>query len=164
MASGKSTIGKMLAEKINADFCDLDEIIASEEKKSIERIFAVKGEHYFRLVESKALKNLLSKKPAVMALGGGAFIAPQARHLLFGRATTIWIQANFNILYKRLDSTNRPLVPRKGRYSALGKLNNKRQSIYRKADLHVASHQLNAEEVADKVIKELKTSRFVLSD
>jgi shikimate kinase len=165
MASGKSTIGRMLAEKINADFYDLDGIIASEERVSIGKIFAVRGERYFRLIEPKTLKALLDNKPSVIALGGGTFIGSQARHLLFGRAITIWIQTNFNILCKRLNRVSRPLVPQKGKYSTLlDKLNQKRQNIYRKADLHVSSHQLTAEEAAHKIIKELQVSRFILSD
>ena len=74
MASGKSTIGRLLAKKLNLKFFDTDFIIEKKVKMRIFEIFQKKGEPYFRNLEKKIILNLLNKNNCVISLGGGAFI------------------------------------------------------------------------------------------
>jgi shikimate kinase len=72
MASGKSSIGKRLSKKLSLRFLDLDDYIIEQEKMSISKIFELKGEVYFRLIEHKYLKEILAKdEKIILALGGG---------------------------------------------------------------------------------------------
>jgi shikimate kinase len=72
MASGKSSIGKRLSKKLSLRFLDLDDYIIDQEKMSISKIFELKGEVYFRLIEHKYLKEILAKdEKIILALGGG---------------------------------------------------------------------------------------------
>ena len=73
MGCGKSTIGKLLAQKTGLKFTDLDDYIEKTEKMSIPEIFASKGESYFREKEAKAVKDL-SAENSVVACGGGTII------------------------------------------------------------------------------------------
>ncbi len=72
--SGKSTIGKALAEKLGKEFIDTDELIIKNEKKAISTLFAEKGEAYFRLAETEAIKEASAKSGCVIATGGGAVL------------------------------------------------------------------------------------------
>ena len=74
MASGKSTIGRLLAKKLNLKFFDTDFIIEKRAEMKIVEIFQKKGEPYFRNLEKKIILNLLNKNNCVISLGGGAFI------------------------------------------------------------------------------------------
>ena len=80
MASGKSSIGKVLSKTMNIPFLDIDKEIEFHEKRSIKSIFENSGERYFRKLESKIIiENLKEKKSTVIALGGGAFLNAAVR-------------------------------------------------------------------------------------
>ena len=75
MGSGKSTIGSILANKLNLDFIDVDYHLEKEEGISISKIFSAKGESYFRKIEEKISIKLLKLNNKVISLGGGGFIS-----------------------------------------------------------------------------------------
>lgn len=72
--SGKSTIGKQLSEKLNYTFFDTDEEIEKREKTKIKDIFSIKGEDYFRSIETLAFNELIEKKKVVISTGGGIIL------------------------------------------------------------------------------------------
>ena len=80
MGSGKSAIGKILANKLNYNFIDVDKIIVNEAKKTINEIFEEDGEKYFRDLEEKITIETLENKDAVVSLGGGAIINKKIRN------------------------------------------------------------------------------------
>ncbi len=71
MGSGKTTIGTVLAEKLDYDFVDTDHLIENDQKKSIEKIFKTQGESRFRDMEKQVLRSLDSSKKQIVATGGG---------------------------------------------------------------------------------------------
>ena len=79
MGVGKTTIGKILAKKLNYNFIDVDKLIEATEGTSINLIFKNKSENYFRKIESEITLSELKKKNSVISLGGGAFINNQIR-------------------------------------------------------------------------------------
>ena len=79
MGAGKSTIGRLVAKRLNVRFIDIDKIIEKSEKKSIKRIFDDDGEKYFREIEEKITLKIIKNKIAVIALGGGAFMNNKIR-------------------------------------------------------------------------------------
>ena len=115
MASGKSTIGRLLAEKMNLNFIDLDVYIEEKEQLSVEDIFKIKGEIYFRKQEHYYLKELLaSKSNFVLALGGGTPCYANNMELIKKSSNThsIYIQLKVVSLVERLlqEKSTRPLV------------------------------------------------------
>ncbi len=113
MASGKSTISKKLADKLEVDFIDLDTYIVKKEHSTIKEIFKNKGEIYFRKQENKYLNALLNNSNNfVLALGGGTPCYANNIELITKKSTSIYLKANLNTLLKRLriEKTNRPLI------------------------------------------------------
>ncbi len=113
MGSGKSTIAKLLADKINFAFDDLDNFIEKQEKTSINSIFERKGELYFRKLEQQALKKVLNKKKnIVLSLGGGTPCYFNNHEVLNSENNiSVYLKASIDTLLQRLkSSSNRPLL------------------------------------------------------
>lgn len=111
--SGKSTLGRQLAEKLNFDFIDLDDLIISSEGMTIEDIFKHKGENYFRELEYHVLHTTFSKDKCVISTGGGAPCYFDNMQQMNKHGVTIYINPGIDELVKRLLSQgreNRPLL------------------------------------------------------
>ncbi|AZJ35763.1 shikimate kinase [Tenacibaculum singaporense] len=117
MASGKSTIGRILAEKMQTSFIDLDEYIEEKERKTVSEIFEQKGEIYFRKQEHIYLKELLEKEgDFVLSLGGGTPCYARNMEVLlsFSNAKSVYLKTSIHTIVNRLTSekSKRPLVAR----------------------------------------------------
>ncbi|MEQ3499122.1 shikimate kinase [Tenacibaculum sp. SSH1-16] len=117
MASGKSTIGRILAEKMQTPFIDLDEYIEEKERKTVSEIFEQKGEIYFRKQEHVYLKDLLEKEgDFVLSLGGGTPCYARNMEVLlsFNNAKSVYLKTNITTIVDRLtnEKSKRPLVAR----------------------------------------------------
>jgi len=115
MASGKSTIGRLLADRIGWHFADLDDEIEAERRIPIWRIFEAEGEAEFRRIEHAAMlarvRAIERGVPTVMALGGGAFVQPENYALVENNGITIWLDCPFEVVKKRVGFTShRPLA------------------------------------------------------
>ena len=115
MASGKTTIGRRLADEIGWRFVDLDGEIEAEQGVSISSIFDTHGEAAFRKIESAAIrKHVLDVEkghPTVMALGGGAFVQPDNIDLLQEHGITLWLDCPLAIVNARVsNASHRPLA------------------------------------------------------
>ncbi|MFD5714127.1 shikimate kinase [Streptomyces pharetrae] len=85
MGVGKSTVGRLLAERLGVEYRDTDDDIVAEQGRAIADIFVDEGEPYFRAVEKRAVHQALAEHDGVLALGGGAILDPDTRALLAGR-------------------------------------------------------------------------------
>jgi shikimate kinase len=114
MASGKSTIGREISKKLDMKFIDLDDYISKREKRSISEIFKVKGEIYFRRIESLYLREILNSKDRfILSLGGGTPCYSNNMELILNsEASSIYIKAGIKTLVSRLtaEKNKRPLV------------------------------------------------------
>lgn len=115
MGSGKSTIGRLLAEELGWTFADLDEDIEEQQSVRIAEIFEQQGETRFRAVETAALearvKQVRNSRPLVVALGGGAFVQPQNVELIAPNGVSIWLDCPFERVKARVGNANdRPLA------------------------------------------------------
>ena len=140
MASGKSTIGRHLAGQLGWSFFDIDEEIEGAEQTSIASIFDTRGEAEFRRIESLIVKQhvywIERGRPAVLALGGGAFAAPRNRDLLLGNGIAIWLDCPLDVVLHRVSqASHRPLARDPEKFAALY---HARREHYALADLHVA--------------------------
>ncbi len=137
MASGKTSVGRELARRLDWDFLDLDTLIESREHKSVPAIFRDHGEAYFRRAETAALHHLISdlRGDTVVALGGGAFVQEQNRQLL-NDWPSVFLEAPSEELWRRCDedSAERPLRKNKSQFAELYR---ERLPFYRMAKVTV---------------------------
>jgi shikimate kinase len=110
MGSGKTTIGRELALRIDAPFFDLDELIESAEKLSIREMFAQKGEPYFRKRERDLLRSTRHLESAVIATGGGTFTFDENIQLIQSEGLSVYLSAPYTLLRSRIGvKDDRPL-------------------------------------------------------
>jgi shikimate kinase len=114
MGSGKTTVGKRIAQELGYAFVDSDDVVASTAGKSVREIFAQDGEAVFRQCESEAIKSVLADRQSsvVLATGGGAVISSDNRSLISEQASTVvWLDASVEDLVVRTKSgATRPLL------------------------------------------------------
>jgi shikimate kinase len=139
MGAGKSMVGRLLAHKLGWSFFDLDHEIEAAEKTSISEIFETRGEAEFRHIETAMLRQHVSAieqgRPAVVALGGGAFAQEANRNLLANSGITIWLDCPFEVVLRRVaQASHRPLARDPERFAALYQ---QRLVSYRLADIRI---------------------------
>ena len=156
MASGKSTIGRLLANKLNLKFFDTDFIIEKKAKMKIVEIFQKKGEPYFRNLEKKIILNLLNKNNCVISLGGGAFINEAVRKVSQKDNETIWLNWSLKTLIDRIKKNNKRPVASNLSNNELKDLLIYRSKIYSKANYKVDCENMQKAEIVNKIIQLLK--------
>ena len=112
MGSGKTAVGRALAEKERLDHIDLDEVVAQARGLSIPEIFDAEGESRFRALEHEALSQAVAGRPAVISAGGGVVVSGPNRILLRqSDALVVWLDADVEVLACRVgDGEGRPLL------------------------------------------------------
>jgi len=114
MASGKSSIGKLLSKKLSMKFLDLDDYIIAQEKMAISKIFEEKGEVYFRVIEHKYLKEIIDKEEDfILALGGGTpCYGNNMQEVNTGNTVSIYLEGTTATMIERLirKKSKRPLI------------------------------------------------------
>lgn len=110
MGSGKTTVGRELAVRIDAPFFDLDELIESAEKLTIREMFAQKGEPYFRKRERDLLRSTKHLESAVIATGGGTFTFDENIQFIQSEGLSVYLSAPYALLRSRISAKeDRPL-------------------------------------------------------
>jgi shikimate kinase len=159
MGAGKSTIGRRLAARLRRPFVDADaEIELAHAGMTIPEIFASYGEPYFRDGEARVIARLLDSGPAVIATGGGAFMREDTRDRIGGKAVSIWLKADADIIMRRVKRrADRPLLQTADPAATVGRLLEEREPIYRHADLTILSREVPHEKIVDECIEALHT-------
>ena len=164
MASGKTSVGRLLAKNLGYSFIDLDDVIVENEKSSIQDIFKLKGEIYFRKKESYYLKKVLENKDKmVLSLGGGTPCYANNINLLKGskNITTIYLKSSIKTIVKRLKNEKqaRPLVSHIETEALLQEFIAKhmfeRSPFYSQANLVVSTDDKNINEIIEAIIFDL---------
>jgi len=149
MGSGKSTLGKQLAESLGWIFIDLDRFIEAEQNRTIPEIFEQDGEATFRKLESKALNKVLNYSHQVIAMGGGASCHPGNLQLIKEKSLSVYLKISEPQLLYRLSwtSTPRPLLNGKSVseiQSFITDLLANREPFYLQADIIIESDEITA--------------------
>ena len=156
MGSGKSTVGKILAEKMELLFIDLDSEIEKTGGKSVSEIFNQDGEDHFRKLESEELKQY---SESVVACGGGIILDEENRQYINENGVAVLLTASMDELFKRLsDSNNRPILPDENTEKALTKLWLERKKDYlNTSDFLIETDGENPIEITNKIFSKINS-------
>ena len=158
MGVGKTTIGRILAEKLGYDFIDVDTEIERETGKSINEIFQLHGEAFFRKLESDIIRELSNKDRLVIACGGGAVTNIENAETLQKSSKMIYLTASIDEIVDRTKGeSTRPLLNVANPVEAASELYENRKPIYvRYADLEVDTTDKTIEEVVGFILERIK--------
>ena len=156
MGSGKTSVGRSLALRLNLDFIDADDEIVKAAGCSISEIFDVYGEKAFRDVEERIIERLIREKRIVLATGGGAYMADRTRSFIKTHAISVWLRSDLKTLVDRTSRRKgRPLLDAGSPDRILKKLIDIRYPIYEDANIIIDSGQEGIEATVNKVIASL---------
>ena len=152
--AGKSTVGRMVADKLHAGFVDIDNVLIRKEGKPISMIFAEKGERVFREMERKEVEAALANEPAVIAPGGGWAAQPGALEGAKSRGYIVYLKARAEVTAGRAEVTGtRPVLMGDDPLARMKELFTARDPYYAKADATVLTEAKSAEKVVDEVVR-----------
>ena len=152
MGSGKSSIGSLVAKKLQLNFIDIDNEIETELGVSIKKIFETKGEDYFRKFEEKITLKKLKSSSEVISLGGGAFTNKNIRKEVLKNHLSFWLNWSDEILVNRIkNSKKRPLVSNATENEIID-LIQKRSNIYSKALYKIECDNLTKKEIVKRIL------------
>ena len=158
MASGKSHVGRILAERTGMPLVDADTVIVERAGKSIEQIFADDGEAAFRSLERQVIADLCGVSGQIISAGGGAFVDPDNRQVMLEGGTVFCLQASPETIYQRLRADNesgravRPLLAGPDPLGRIRELLEQRGEAYGQAHHCIDTDGLTAEEVAERAL------------
>lgn len=157
MGSGKSTIGKRLAYKLNLQFYDSDKTIEEREGLSLPEIFDFRGEEYFKAQEVKAIKEILSYGTVVLSTGGESFVNPEVRELVKEKGISLWLKTDIEKVYERVLRRNtRPQLNTPNKMELIQNMVDTYYPLFAQADIIVESRDMEAHFVVDSVLAQLR--------
>lgn len=157
MGAGKTTIGKILAEKLNQEFIDIDEEIEKEFNQPVSQIFKQYGEKTFRDREKSLITEKCNQGRQVISVGGGAFLQEDIRKICLSTCTVIFLNISWECWKDRISLIldSRPVLQGKS-MEEIEELFYKRQEVYGQHHLKIETDDKGPEEIADEMIDRLK--------
>ncbi|MGE0680987.1 MAG: shikimate kinase [Candidatus Binatia bacterium] len=158
MGTGKSTVGKKIADRLEWLFVDTDVLIEEEAEMTIPAIFAERGEPYFRALERAVITRVCLEAEKVIATGGGAIMDEENIRVLKENGTLICLTAQPEVILSRVQSnTDRPLLRGEDPLTKITMLLNARAEAYEKADFTVDTSYFTVDEVVEAICAHLRT-------
>lgn len=154
MGSGKTTVGRALAKRLNKRFFDSDHEIEERTGASIPLIFEIEGEASFRQREADMIRDLTACEGVVLATGGGSILDPQSRHYLKSRGLVIYLRAGVSSILQRTGhDKNRPLLQTADPRARLEELTLQREPYYREvADIVIETGRPNVQYLVQTIV------------
>ena len=157
MGTGKTSIGKLLAKKLNWSYIDTDTLIEQYNESSIKNIFAKEGEPKFREIETAILQKVLSKNNQVISTGGGIVLKDQNMKLMKQNGIIICLTTSPAIILKRTQSkSHRPVLGDKPTLAKIVNILHQRAPYYAQADLTLDTSYASKKEIIEKIVADLK--------
>lgn len=157
MGSGKTTIARLLAEKLNLAFFDMDKIFTQKFNISISEFFKEFGEEKFRNEETNILKQALVNDNFVLSCGGGVILKKENRDLIFKEDNiTIFLKANPETIYNRIkNDTSRPLLMVENPKKEIEHILKKREEFYNLAKITIQTDNKTTNEITEEIFSKL---------
>ncbi|MBI5304264.1 MAG: 3-dehydroquinate synthase [Chloroflexi bacterium] len=163
MGAGKTSVGKVIAERLGREFVDMDVAIQAAEGMTIPEMFNVHGEAYFRARETEWCARLAQSENHVVATGGGAMVNPNNR-AYFKDALVVCLDAPPDDIYNRLKHQHdRPLLQSANPQQRIVELMNARRDAYAQVEWHLNTHDKTVEQVADEIVGLLQPRKINVS-
>lgn len=166
MAAGKTTVGEKLAARKDFKFYDSDDLITEREGMSIEQIFDLKGEEYFRKLEKDTIAELLnSEEDLVLSPGGGAVLNQETRKMIIDKSEVFCLDITAESVLERNKKSNvvRPLLEVDQPLAAVKSLLKERKPYYEEIPFHIDSENYSAEEIVDLIMAELPDQKLTIA-
>jgi XRE family aerobic/anaerobic benzoate catabolism transcriptional regulator len=157
--AGKSTIGRRLARRLRLPFVELDRRVEEAAGLSLDEIFALHGQDYYRRLEREALDRVLEEdRPCVTAAGGGVVTSPETYALLRRRARTVWLRAHAEDHWNRVvqQGDRRPMADNPEAMAELRRLLAARQPLYAEAEHVIDTSKLDVDGAVEAIEALLK--------
>jgi shikimate kinase len=160
MGAGKSTVGKLLAKKLDRRFLDADHVIEDRCGVKIPVIFEMEGEDGFRKREAQVIKDITAEPDVILATGGGAVLLPENRQFLSERGTVIYLHANpMELWHRTKGGEGRPLLKNGDAKKILENLYAIRDPLYREiADYVIETGKPSVNQLVNTLIMQLELS------
>lgn len=160
MGSGKSTVGRILADRFELDFVDTDTVIEERTGKSVQQIFAKEGEERFREVEKRVVESVCGKTGQVISAGGGVILKPENARCLKKNGKVVYLRLGEEEIYARTARlSGRPLLAGPDRKARVRELIARRKDLYEAAaDAIVDVGEMSPQKAADAIAERLGLS------
>jgi shikimate kinase len=156
MGTGKTTVGRRVADLLKVPFVDVDETIQRQTGKSIAELFQTKGEPAFRVLESATIQELAAQERSVISTGGGALMNAQNRIFLEKNGVLVCLNARTGTLLERLkNDLTRPLLAGENAQERIERLMQERQAVYAICPVQIVTDNKTIEEVAQEVVQKI---------
>jgi shikimate kinase len=160
MGTGKSSVGRIIADALQFEFVDTDALIETQSGRTIPEIFAQQGEKVFRQLEEQVVAQLAPREKLVISTGGGLVMNPNNLTSLQTHALVICLWASAETIWERVRTqTHRPLLQTADPLAKIKELLEQRGPTYRKADVLIHTGLRSPREVALQVIHQFNLAR-----
>ena len=157
MGTGKSAAGRELAQRLNLELVDIDDLIVRKENRSINDIFSQSGEPYFRKIENAILKEVSLKEDQVVSCGGGIVLNPENTALMKQTGRLVCLSAHPEVIFERVKRhTHRPLLQVADPLARIRELLTLRKPYYERAEFVIDTSEISIIEVVKKILDYLK--------
>lgn len=158
MGTGKTSVGRKIAESLGFQFVDTDELIEKAVGETIPAIFELRGEDSFRDLETEALRSAAAGEDRVISTGGGIVLREENREIIAKSGYCIWLKAGAEAIFERVSGNdNRPLLRTENPKATIERMLAEREPIYEAtADLVITTNGLSVDEVAYGVCESVR--------
>ncbi|HZF01823.1 MAG TPA: shikimate kinase [Methylomirabilota bacterium] len=157
MGTGKTSVGRLVAEQLHFDYLDTDEMIQTQTGKTVADIFKTDGEKIFRGLEEKVVKDLVNRTKTVVSAGGGLPINPKNLAGLKTHALVVCLWASPEKIWERVkNQSHRPLLHDENPQAKIRELLAAREPFYKQADVLLNTELRSLREVAQQVVHQFR--------
>jgi len=157
MGTGKTSVGRLVAEQLRFEYLDTDEVIQAETGRTITEIFTTDGEPAFRALEEKVVKELAVRKQTVIATGGGLPVNPENLTSLKAHSLVVCLWSSPEKIWERVrHQSHRPLLHDKNPQAKIRELLAAREPFYKQADVLLNTDLRSLREVAQQVVHQFR--------
>ena len=154
MGAGKSTLARRLAARLDWRAEDIDQRIEARDGRTVSAIFAAQGEPYFRDLERRVLLDLLPRRHAVVATGGGTFADPENRRLINRDGFSVWIDVPYRRIVERVPADGRrPLAADRASFERLFEA---RRAVYEQAHVRLDADDHGVDALVEQLLERLE--------